>query len=277
MKIKVLLLDMDGTTLQADKVTVSDRNMKAIRSAVENGVEVVPCTGRVLDMYPPQILDMKEIRYCVTGHGARAFDRVTGRTLYQNLISPVDSQKICAMFEGRGIYAEIAAQNTIYIEKAVDDCLGEYPVPAHHAWYMKDRHCQIAVECPGRYLLEHGIGIEKVNIYGMPEAVQEKVYNDITATGCVRHTREGVSPDLEFACLTLDKAKAVEAVLKEVGASLEECMILGDSSSDLDMIRKVGLGIAMGNAPDWIKAQADDVAPSYDQDGVAAMIEKYLL
>ena len=44
-------------------------------------------------------------------------------------------------------------------------------------------------------------------------------------------------------------------------------MILGDSSSDADMIRKVGLGIAMGNAPDWIKAEAKDVAPRYDEDG----------
>lgn len=277
MNIRVLLLDMDGTTLQDDKVTVSDRNMAAIRRAIEAGVEVVPCTGRVLDMYPPQILDMKEIRYCVTGHGARAVDRFTGRTLYENLISPREAQHICSIVEGRGIYAEIAAQNTIFIERAVDERLDEYPVPPHHVWYMKDRHCQIAVESPGRYLLEHGIGIEKVNIYGLRRELQEKIYNDITDTGFIRHTREGISPDLEFSCRTLDKAQAVAAVLQEVGVSLEECMILGDSVSDLDMIQKVGMGIAMGNAPDWIKEQADDVAPSSDQDGVAVMIEKYLL
>ena len=107
--------------------------------------------------------------------------------------------------------------------------------------------------------------------------MQQSIYDAVTATGCIKHTREGAGPDLEFAALTLDKEQAVTAILKKIGVSLSECMIMGDSSSDYDMIRKVGLGIAMGNAPDWIKAAAKDVAPRYDEDGVAVMIEKYLL
>ena len=277
MRIKVLLLDMDGTTLEPNQVTISQRNMEAIKKAAVKGIHVVPCTGRVLDMYPPQIQQMEEIRYCVTGHGARAVDRALGRTLYENLISPVDSARICHVFEGQRIYAEIAAQNTIFTEKAVDDRLDEMPVPAHHVWYMVEQHCQIPVKAPGDYLLAHGIGIEKINIYGIPEPLQKPIYDGINALNCVKHTREGVKPDLEFACKTLDKEQAVTAILREIGAGLEECMILGDSSSDADMIRKVGLGIAMGNAPDWIKAEAKDVAPRYDEDGVAVMIEKYLL
>ena len=93
----------------------------------------------------------------------------------------------------------------------------------------------------------------------------------------MKHTREGVGKDLEFASRTLDKAAAVSAILQELGVTLEECMIMGDSISDYDMICKVGLGIAMGNAPEWIRKAAKDVAPRYDEDGVAAMIEKYLL
>lgn len=276
-KIKALLLDMDGTTLEADQVTISVRNIKAVTAAMEQGIHIIPCTGRVLDMCPPQLQQMEGIRYCITGHGARAMDRKTGRTLYENLISPSDAARVCRIFEGKGIYAEIATQNTIYLEKAVDDMLEEMPVPTHHVWYIREEHCQTAVKSPGDYLFRHGTGIEKVNIYGIPEHLQDQLYHEITATGCIKHTREGVKPDLEFACLTLDKEKAVSAVLKELNISLEECMIMGDSSSDYEMICKVGLGIAMGNAPDWIKKAADDVAPRFDEDGVAAMIEKYLL
>lgn len=277
MEIKVLLLDMDGTTLEKNQVTISPRNMEAISRAIQQGIYVIPCTGRVLDMFPPQILDMKGVRYCVTGHGARAVDRDEGRTIYQNLISPADSARICEVFEGLGIYAEIAAQNTIYIEKAVDDRLDDMPVPPHHVWYMKEQHCQTAVKQPSKYLFEHGIGIEKVNIYGIPEPLQKKIYDELTATGCIKHTREGAGPDLEFAAKTLDKEQAVKAVLNEIGVPLSQCMIMGDSSSDYDMIQKVGYGIAMGNAPDWVKAAAKEAAPRYDEDGVAVMIEKYLL
>lgn len=277
MDIKVLLLDMDGTTLEKNQVTISQRNMDAIDKAIEKGIYVIPCTGRVLDMFPPQILRTEKIRYCVTGHGARAVDRTEGRTVYQNLISPVNAAKICRIFEGKGIYAEIAAQNTIYIEEAVNESLNEMPVPSHHVWYMKDEHCQTVVKTPSSYLFEHGIGIEKVNIYGIPEVLQQKLYDEITNTGCIKHTREGAGPDLEFASAALDKAQAVTAILKEIGVTLGECMIMGDSGSDYDMIRKVGLGIAMGNAPDWVKEAAKDIAPRYDEDGVAVMIEKYLL
>lgn len=277
MEIKVLFLDLDGTTLTNDQVHVSERNMNAIQKAIDKGIQVVPCTGRVLDMFPPQLLNMKGIRYCITCHGARAFDRDTGRTLYESLITPEDSFKICRIIEGNGIYAEVAAQNTIFLERAVDEKLDEMPVPAHHIWYIKDEHCQLAVDSPGEYLFSHGIGIEKVNIYGIPEAMQESLYSQLTDTGCIKHTREGVKPDLEFASRTLDKEQAAEAVLKELGVSLEECMIIGDSSSDLDMIKKVGFGVAMGNAPDSIKTQAKAVAPRNDEDGVASMIEAYLL
>lgn len=51
MRIKVLLLDMDGTTLEPNQVTISEKNRNAIARAVEKGIHVIPCTGRVLDMY----------------------------------------------------------------------------------------------------------------------------------------------------------------------------------------------------------------------------------
>ena len=137
MRIKVLLLDMDGTTLEPNQVTISQRNMEAIKKAAVKGIHVVPCTGRVLDMYPPQIQQMGgDSLLCNRAWGKRAVDRALGRTLYENLISPVDSARICHVFEGQGIYAEIAAQNTIFTEKAVDDRLDEMPVPPHHVWYM---------------------------------------------------------------------------------------------------------------------------------------------
>ena len=277
MNIKALFLDMDGTTLSADQVHISRRNMAAIRRAISQNIQVIPCTGRVLDMYPPQLLAMKEIRYCITCHGARAVDRSSGRTIYENLLSPEDSFRICSIIENKGIYAEIAAQNTIYLESSIDRMLDRCPVPRHHEWYITQEHNQTVIDSPGKYFLENGIGIEKINIYGLPGSLQEAVYNELTATGCIKHTREGVNADLEFSCRSLDKNLAVEAVLKELRISLDECMMIGDSESDLDMICRTGLGIAMQNAPDRIKKQAKDIAPRNDEDGVAFMIEKYLL
>ena len=74
---------------------------------------------------------------------------------------------MCRVFEGRNIYTEIAAGGKIYLEKAVADHLEQYPVPSHHVWFIEAGR-QIVIDKPSRYFSENGIGIEKVNMYGIP-------------------------------------------------------------------------------------------------------------
>jgi len=62
-----------------------------------------------------------------------------------------------------------------------------------------------------------------------------------------------------------------------MGISIEEAIAVGDEGNDVAMIRAAGLGVAMGNAPDWIKVEADYVTADCDHDGVAEVIEKFLL
>ena len=88
MKIKAVLMDMDGTLFGRSQVAVSGPNMTAVQRAIEKGVHVIPCTGRVYNMLPPQLLTQQGLRYFVTCHGARAYDKVLDTSIYENLISP---------------------------------------------------------------------------------------------------------------------------------------------------------------------------------------------
>ena len=69
----------------------------------------------------------------------------------------------------------------------------------------------------------------------------------------------------------------IERVRKLLGAENEDCYAIGDSGNDLAMIRFAGLGVAMANADEDVKAQADFVSASNDEDGVAVAIEKFVL
>lgn len=82
MKIRAILLDFDGTSLQRDQVYLSVRNMKALRRVMDQGVEVIPCTGRVQNMQPPQIEAEPRVRYLVTSSGSRVVDRTTGEVIF---------------------------------------------------------------------------------------------------------------------------------------------------------------------------------------------------
>ena len=275
MKIRAILLDFDGTSLQKDQVYITMRNMHAIRRALDQGVFVIPCTGRSEDMHPPQIEAEKRIRYWVTSGGARVVDREKGEVLYTSLWTPEESALLCRIFEDRAIYGELAANGKIFMEKDVAEHLERYRVPPHHIWFVESGR-QIAIEHPSVYFKAHGIGMEKVNLYDVPEAYQQEIYDALEQTGLVGMT-DPVGALIQFFPKHQDRAEAIRVLLGHIGVKPEEVLSLGDNYMDLPAIELAGVGVAMGNAPEQVRAKADDVAPPYDEDGVAFAIEKYVL
>ncbi len=276
MSIRAVLMDMDGTLLGKGQVAVSMRNMKAVQEAIKKGIHIIPCTGRVFNMMPPQLLTQEGLRYFITCHGARVYDRDNNVSIYEDLIPAEQVAQLMKMLEGKGLYNEIAANATIYFEKAVSDHFDMSVVPEHHIWYVRD-NWYTAVEKPSVHFLENNIGVEKMNIYGIPKDMQQEIYDAVTATGFIAHTRPGAGPNLEFAHHTLNKLNATDVVLEKLGISYEETLAIGDSSSDLEIIKACGMGIAMGNAPDYIKEVANDVVALNVEDGLALALEKYVL
>ena len=164
----------------------------------------------------------------------------------------------------------------LYFEKAVSDNFDMKVVPEHHVWYVRD-NCFTAVEKPSEFFLENNVGVEKMNIYGIPQHLQQSIYDELNATGYIKHTRPGAGPNLEFSNYTLCKLRATDAILSKLGISYEETMAIGDSSSDLEILKACGIGVAMGNAPDNIKVVANDVTDLNTKDGLALAFEKYVL
>ena len=162
------------------------------------------------------------------------------------------------------------------MEKAVADNPNMSVVPEHHIWYVRD-NCFTAVEKPSEYFRTQGIAVEKMNIYGIPQGMRQEIYDAVTATGFIKHTRGGASANLEFSSRTLNKLDATGVILDRLGVSYEETMAIGDSSSDLEIIKTCGIGVAMGNAPEDIKAAADAVTDTNTEDGLAKAFEKFIL
>ena len=75
----------------------------------------------------------------------------------------------------------------------------------------------------------------------------------------------------------VSKASAIDSLARRLGFSSQQVISFGDSTNDLEMIQSCGTGVAMGNASDDLKAAADLIAPSNNEDGVACVIEKLIL
>ena len=81
---------------------------------------------------------------------------------------------------------------------------------------------------------------------------------------------------LELVPNGIDKAKSLAVLLDEIGMKKEEMIACGDGFNDLSMIRFAGLGVAMDNAQNITKDEADYITLSNEEDGVAAVVEKFI-
>ncbi|MBQ5951698.1 MAG: HAD hydrolase family protein [Lachnospiraceae bacterium] len=276
-KIKLITLDFDGTLLQKDQTWISFRNIHALRECQRRGIICVPCSGRSANMFPPQIDRDMTFRYWVTAAGSRVIDRWTGEVLYCETFTPEQGADLARLYEGQGIYSEVAADGSLYFEQAVLDEIWKYPVPPHHVWYV-DSGKQIGVRGKlSEFILQEQLGVEKYNLYGVPEDKQDAIIEGLKVRPYVEFL-DGSRKDIQFYSTNTDRVAAMQTLLDRLGLTFDNVMSLGDSMGmDASMITRAGLGIAMENGDERLKEVADDVTARFDQDGVAKAIEKWLL
>ena len=99
-KIRMIALDLDGTLLTSDKV-LTDRTKDVLRRAIEQGIVVLPATGRPLSGIPKEVMEFPGVRYAVTANGARIVDSLEGRipktaNIYNSGVRTITA--VCAFF-----------------------------------------------------------------------------------------------------------------------------------------------------------------------------------
>ena len=276
-EIKAITLDFDGTTLQKDKTWLSPRNYRALQELKKRGIVCIPCTGRSADMFPPQFED-PSYRYWFTCCGARVLDRQTGEIIFKKSFTPQQSAEICKVFEGKNIYCEVASEGKLLFEKSVMDNLWKYPVPPHHVWFMYGTDRPVTVEGKlSDYFLENNVGIEKINLYGIAESEFQEMRDRFDSMPfAITKLSEPVG--IQVSSRDVDCIEAMQVLLDRIGITFDNVLSIGDSLLlDGQMMQKAAIGVTLENASDDVKAIADYVTDSYDNDGFAKAIEKIIL
>lgn len=272
-KIKMIGLDLDGTLL-TDRKEFTGRSKQALRAAIDSGIVVLIATGRPLTGIPEEIRSFPGMRYALTSNGAKVMDVWENRVVDEHLLRADLAEKaleICGKYDtlqevyydGQG-YA--SADKMAHVEKY------------HHNPNMWEylRTTRIPVQDIFRLVDEEERGLDKVQALFADMNERRLAWDELSRVDGLELVGS-LGYNIEVNAAGVNKGTGLIELGKLLGIKREEIMACGDGDNDTVMLREVGFGVAMANAEDQVKAAADYITDSNDNEGAAKAIEKFVL
>lgn len=125
------------------------------------------------------------------------------------------------------------------------------------------------------YLSQTGDGVEKVNLLFADLELRNQIWDEMRERSNYTVT-SSLAANLELNDKYATKGNGLRSLCRYLGIGMDHVMAFGDSYNDMNMLQEAGIGVAMGNASDEIKAAADVITLSNDEDGVADMVIRKL-
>ncbi|MDO4680991.1 MAG: Cof-type HAD-IIB family hydrolase [Aerococcus sp.] len=270
MGIRVVAIDLDGSLLTTDK-QLSNTNIQTVQQVMDSGTRVVICTGRSLpgvERFVKQLDFAREEEYMILQNGAAtyqlpAYERIEDHTIKQGGVT--------AAFDYIAEYPQfeivaLTEQEFYYTGDHLNDRM------AFEAKTLASPAIQTS-----RSTLKQRDDLYKIIIMGDPKLMQDVM------DSAPQPVREEITmihslPDLiEFIPKNVNKAVGLKHLCQRLDIQAEDVMAIGDEHNDIEMLQFAGLGVAMGNANESVKAVANAITATNNDDGVAQALKQYLL
>jgi hydroxymethylpyrimidine pyrophosphatase-like HAD family hydrolase len=272
--IKLIAIDIDGTLLNPHK-QIAARTFAAVRAAQEAGIIVTLATARRYTNTRPIADELGITIPLILCDGALIIEHPQNRVLYTRFLQADIAQQA----------ADIMMRH--HVQPIVQHICGN----VEETWTGQAEFDNSAL---APYLRAFPGNLRRMRpdmlCTGQPDplrvvafATEAEVYGmlgEVSALSCAWDTvRRGNYGCAELVVMhrNCSKAAGVRALAERLHIDLAKVMAIGDSTNDLEMLRTVGWGVAMGQAPDTVKASAHAITASNAEDGVALAIERYAL
>jgi hypothetical protein len=265
----LIVSDFDNTLTNGDR-TVPQKNMDAIREYVSAGGKFVICTGRMLRAIKPEAQRLGLDGLLVGCQGAVIADISTGKILYENGMAAEQAAKVCDLLEAKHLYVNAYSGDDMYVNMPADnEYLKRYETITGVIGQRVDDRTM------AQFLRESGKTFQKVLTLVAPKErndvfayLQHEIGQDYDVT-CSADMLVEVSPKGD------DKGAAVKFVADYYHIPLEKTVAVGDHFNDISMIKMAGVGVAVGNAEEATKREADFVAVRNTEGAIAQVIETF--
>ena len=271
---RLLALDIDGTLVNSrDELTPGTR--AAIRKACEAGVRVVLATGRryskVLHLVEPLGLDVP----LITASGALIKDPIDHRTLFCARFMPTVLESLLPIVADAGydtiLYGDTFTQGFDFYVRSFE--VGERQTDLMH-YFGRNASAgrewpQMLKTPPPDIFAGCALG-PKDEMAKLGERLESRFGDDLYVHVLKSPFYTGWFCEIEPGGVS--KWSGIQHLAHDWGIRDEEICAVGDDVNDIPMIRGAGLGVAMGNALDPVKAVADRIAPCHNSDGLVEVV-----
>ncbi len=263
MSYRLMAVDMDGTLLNSEN-QITPVTEAAIKSAMVAGLKFTLCTGRPLQgvlRYVTQLgLDCPIITY----NGAMIVHSGSKEVLFSQNMDTDEARKVWKIVDKAGMSVFVWSAGELFARAPREKV----------AFYEEITKTGAKEIADFEELVQRGI--TKMLWYDEPEVLDQWV-KDLQSEGLEKTTfTKSRAYFLEFFSAFTSKAVAMEKLGEYYGIDKSEMIAVGDQTNDLPMIEYAGLGVAMGNAVDAVKAVAGYITDTNENDGVAKVIEKFI-
>ena len=265
---QLIISDFDGTLVNSQN-TVSDKVRQSIDEYVTSGGVFAVCTGRMLCSILPRVRELGLKGLVAAYQGSVIADIESGKLLRNNSLSVDECIEICTFIEKYNYACNTYSDEILYTSLPVGDKL---------LTIYETVTGVKAVNIDGtmsRFVNENSLACTKITFLVYPDE-RERLYNLLQAEFADRFDVTCSSSVLvEISPKGDNKGVALRYIADYLGIDLSSTVAIGDNLNDLSMIKTASVGVAVGNAVDGLKSEADYVSVSNNEDAVAEIIEKY--
>lgn len=278
--IRLIGLDLDGTVF-TDEKKITDKTKLALERAIQKGIAVVPVTGRPLSGLKGarEFMEIPGVNYAITSNGAAIYDLTQKECIFLHPLSSEKVVEVLQKIQGYPLIPDCFIRGEGHIQKDNQDKISKLPVVKAIKEYLQSS--RVFVDDLQDYVSQQDNVVEKITINFFADEQGELLYGnqvrklleDISGITVV----SGAPHNQEINLLGVSKSRGLYELGKKLGISMEQIMVCGDGENDREMIKDAGFGVAMGNAAQCVKDVADYVTKSNEEDGVAYVLEQYVL
>ena len=268
LKYKMIVSDFDGTLSYGENNDISKANIDAINGFVSRGGIFTVCTGRCTAGIVKILNKVGYKGYYASYNGAVIGDIQTGKEIYRNNIS----NEICVRF------AKVIEKYPVSIHAYPNDILVTNRYNELSKWYLtfnSDLEYKV-VDSVSEYLIKTGESSAKLLLLGAKEEL-DAVFNVAVETIPECDVIRATDIMIEITMKGTSKGSALKILAKTSNVKVSETIAVGDAGNDIPMIKAAGFGIAMGNASEVVKNNANYVCKRVEEDAIKDIIENYCI